>query len=110
MLYRTIAVKYYISLSFPAIQDCALRGIHRELGHLGAEHVLSLARAKCFWPKMAMAIEESCKNCERCFRRKVIPQKTATTEHDRTESDSHDTRKILVITNHFTKFVVAILT
>ena len=55
----------------------ALRGIHDEVGHLGAERALSLARARFYWPKMAKAIEEKYQTCERCFRRKASPQKAA---------------------------------
>lgn len=58
-------------------RDRALRGIHEEVGHLGAERALTLARARFYWPKMAKAIEERCRTCERCFRRKASPQKAA---------------------------------
>lgn len=38
----------------------ALR-VHDDVGHLGSEHALHLARARFYWPKMAKAIEEKCK-------------------------------------------------
>lgn len=105
-------------------RDRALRGIHDEIGHLGAERAVSLARARFYWPKMAKAIEEKCQTCERCFRRKASPQKAAPMQNIQTtyplelvcmdylsiEPDSHDTRNILVITDHFTKFAIAIPT
>ena len=105
-------------------RDRALKGIHEEIGHLGAERALSLARTRFFWPKMAKAIEEKCQTCERCFRRKANPQKAAPMQNILTtyplelvcmdylsiEPDSRDTRNVLVITDHFTKFAVAIPT
>lgn len=58
----------------------ALEGIHEEIGHLGAERALHLARAHFFWPGMAKDIEEKCLRCERCFRRlhlwRASPQHT----------------------------------
>lgn len=105
-------------------KDRALQGLHDEVGHLGAERVLSLARARFYWPRMKESIEKKCQTCERCFRRKAQPQKAAPMVNIRTtyplelvcmdylslEPDSHDTRNILVITDHFTKFAVAVPT
>ena len=105
-------------------KDRALQGLHDEVGHLGAERVLSLARARFYWPRMKESIEKKCQTCERCFRRKTQPQRAAPMVNIRTtyplelvcmdylslEPDSHDTRNILVITHHFTKFAVAVPT
>ncbi|KAK0134216.1 Retrovirus-related Pol polyprotein from transposon 412 [Merluccius polli] len=105
-------------------RDRALKGIHEEVGHLGAERALSLARARFYWPKMAKSIEEKCQTCERCFRRKATPQKAAPMQNILTtyplelvcmdflsiEPDSRDTRNVLVITDHFMKFAIAIPT
>lgn len=99
----------------------ALHGLHDEVGHLGFERVLNLARARFYWPKMSQSIEEKCRTCERCVRRKANPQKAAPMENIQTsyplelvcmdylsiEPDSKDTRNVLVITDHFTKFAVA---
>lgn len=89
-------------------KDRALQGLHDEVGHLGAERVLSLARARFYWPRMKESIEKKCQTCERCFRRKAQPQKAAPMVNIRTtyplelvcmdylslEPDSHDTRNI----------------
>ncbi|RXN05331.1 Retrovirus-related Pol polyprotein from transposon 412 [Labeo rohita] len=108
-------------------QQCrerALKGVHDEVGHLGYERALDLARARFFWPKMARDIEDRCRTCERCFRSKANPQKAAPMESIQTtfplelvcmdylslEPDNRDIRNILVITDHFTKFAVAIPT
>lgn len=39
-------------------RDRALQGLHDEVGHLGAEHVLSLARARFYWPRMKVHRKE----------------------------------------------------
>ena len=105
-------------------RERALQGVHNDVGHLGSERALHLARARFYWPKMARDIEEKCKKCERCFRRKAVPQKAAPLENISAtyplellcmdylslEPDNRDTRNILVITDHFTKFAVAVPT
>lgn len=102
----------------------ALEGVHDEVGHLGFERALNLARARFFWPKMAKAVDVKCHTCERCFRRKTNPERAAPMMNISTsyplelvcmdylsiEPDNRDTRNILVITDHFTKFAVAIPT
>lgn len=102
----------------------ALQGVHDDVGHLGSERALHLARARFYWPRMARDIEEKCRKCERCFRRKAVPQKAAPLvnisvtyplelvcmDYLSLEPDNRDTRNILVITDHFTKFAVAVPT
>uniref|UniRef100_A0A3Q3JNV5 Gypsy retrotransposon integrase-like protein 1 n=1 Tax=Monopterus albus TaxID=43700 RepID=A0A3Q3JNV5_MONAL len=102
----------------------ALEGLHDEIGHLGPERVLSLARARVYWPRMKASVEKKCQACERCFRRKAQPQRAAPMVNIKTtyplelvcmdylsiEPDNRDTRNILVITDHFTKFAVAVPT
>ena len=105
-------------------RERALHGVHNDVGHLGSERALHLARARFYWPGMARAIEEKCKKCERCFRRKAEPQKAAplqnisvtypleliSIDYLSLEPDNRDTRNILVMTDHFTKFAVAVPT
>lgn len=105
-------------------RDRVMQGLHDEVGHLGAERVLNLARARCYWPKMKESIDHKCQTCERCFRRKARQQRAAPMVTIQTtyplellcmdylslEPDSRDTRNILVITDHFTKFAVAVPT
>ena len=105
-------------------RERALQGVHNDVGHLGSERALHLARARFYWPRMARDIEEKCQKCERCFRRKAVPQKAAPLENISAtyplellcmdylslKPDDRDTRNILVITDHFTKFAVAVPT
>lgn len=73
---------------------------------------------------MASDVETKIKQCERCVRRKSQPEKAAPLVNIQTsrplelvcmdflslEPDSHNTKDILVITDHFTKYAVAIPT
>uniref|UniRef100_A0A3Q2XXG7 Gypsy retrotransposon integrase-like protein 1 n=1 Tax=Hippocampus comes TaxID=109280 RepID=A0A3Q2XXG7_HIPCM len=105
-------------------RERALRGVHDEVGHLGFDRALHLARARFYWPKMARSIEDKCKRCPRCVMRKGIPQRAAPLENIHAtyplelvcmdylsiEPDSRDTRNVLVLTDHFTKFAIAVPT
>lgn len=104
-----------------SLRERAFQGIHDETGHMGIERTLELARARFYWPKLAQYIERKCKSCERCVRRKSRVQKAAKLVNIKVsaplelvcidflslEPDSRDTRNILVITDHFTKYAQA---
>lgn len=99
----------------------ALEGIHDEVGHLGFERTLDLARARFYWPKMTRDVESKCKTCERCVLRKARAQNAAKLVNIKASSpmellcmdfltvepDSGDIRNIFVLTDHFTKFAFA---
>ena len=104
-------------------QARAMSGVHEELCHSGHQTTLRLARQRFFWPFMASMIERKCKNCERCVRRKAIPEKAPLHSIQTTypmellcmdflslEPDSSGTKDILVMTDHFTKYAIAIPT
>lgn len=102
----------------------ALRSLHDDMGHMGVERVLDLVRARYFWPKMAASFEKKIRTCDRCVRRKALPGRAAPLANILTsrplelvcmdflslEPDRSNTKDILVITDHFTKYVVAIPT
>ena len=104
-------------------RDWALRGIHDDVAHFGCETTLRLARQRFFWPYMSAAVENKVKNCERCIRRKAVPQKAPMSSIQvhtplalvcmdflSIEPDSKGTKDILVITDHFTKYAIAVPT
>lgn len=112
-------------LVLPAyLRSAVLRELHDEMGHMGIERTLDLVRSRFFWPKMASAVEKKVKTCERCVRRKTLPEKAAPLVNIRTsrplelvcmdflslEPDLSNTKDILVITDHFTKYAVAVPT
>lgn len=92
--------------------------MHDDVGHLGSERALHLARARFNWSRMAKDIEERCKKCEHCFGGKGVSQRAAPLENISAtyrlklvcmdylslEPDNRDTRNIFVITDHFIKF------
>ena len=107
-----------------ALRFTVLQNLHDHMGHLGIERTVELTRSRFYWPKMASEIEKKVKTCERCVRRKASPDKAAPLVNINTtrplelvcmdflsiEPDSKNTKDILVITDHFTKYAVAIPT
>ena len=106
------------------LRPLVLKSLHDDMGHMGVERTLDLARKRFYWPKMSAEVETKIKTCDRCIRRKVLPEKaaplvniTATRPLELVcmdfltlEPDSSNTKDILVITDHFTKYAVAIPT
>nr|XP_055074659.1 uncharacterized protein LOC129454170 [Misgurnus anguillicaudatus] len=106
------------------LRELVLTSLHDDMGHLGVERTLDLLRARFYWPRMASAVEKKISTCERCVRRKAPVQKAAPLVNIQTsrplellcmdflsvEPDSSNTKDILVITDHFTKYAVAIPT
>ncbi|KAL6459833.1 hypothetical protein MHYP_G00315920 [Metynnis hypsauchen] len=127
ILYRRRQVGSQITyqLVLPAeLRDIVLTSLHDHMGHMGIDRTLDLVRARFYWPKMAMDIERKVRTCGRCVRRKARPERAAPLINISTtrplellcmdflslEADKSGTKDILVITDHFTKFAVAIPT
>lgn len=127
VLYRTRrdndALSYQLVLP-KELRPIVLKSLHDNMGHLGIERTLDLVRARFYWPKMAVDVEWEVKTCGRCIRRKALPDKSTPLVNITTsrplkllcmdflslEPHSSNTKDILVFTNHFTKFAVAIPT
>ncbi|XP_051793644.1 uncharacterized protein LOC127530562 [Acanthochromis polyacanthus] len=125
VLYRKIfnqRGEAFLQIVVPScLRERAFQGVRDEMGHMGIERSLELARARFYCPKMAQYVEEKCKTCERCVRRKSRAQWAAKLVNIQVsgplelicidflslEPDSRDTRNILVITDHFTKYAQA---
>lgn len=94
------------------------------MGHVGVEWTVDLVRARFYWPKMYTAVEKLIKTCEQCVRRKTLPERAAPLVNIKTcrplellcidflslEPDRSNTKDLLVITDHFTKYALAIPT
>uniref|UniRef100_A0A3Q1EWG8 Gypsy retrotransposon integrase-like protein 1 n=1 Tax=Acanthochromis polyacanthus TaxID=80966 RepID=A0A3Q1EWG8_9TELE len=108
-------------------QECradVLSSLHDQMGHMGIERTLDLIRNRFYWPRMANDVQTKVRTCERCIKRKALPEKAAPLVNIRTthplelvcidfltlEPDRSNTKDILVITDHFTKYAVAIPT
>ncbi|KAJ8015290.1 hypothetical protein DPEC_G00024590 [Dallia pectoralis] len=106
------------------LREMVLTSLHDNMGHMGKDRTLDLARARFYWPRMASDIERKVKMCNRCVLRKTLPERAAPLVNILTtrplelvcmdflsiEPDRSNTKDILVITDHFTKYAVAIPT
>lgn len=106
------------------LRSVVLTSLHDDMGHMGIERTLDLVRSRFFWPHMAADVESKVKTCSRCVRRKALQEKSAPLINIKTtrplellcmdylslEPDQSNTKDILVLTDHFTKFAVAIPT
>lgn len=101
-----------------------MQSLHDDMGHLGIDRTLDLARTRFFWPRMATDIEKKIKSCSRCILQKALPEKAAPLVNIQVtrplelmcvdllsiEPDRSNTKDVLVITDFFTKYAVAIPT
>ena len=65
--------KSYLQLIVPRqLRKAFLREAHNGVisGHLGCQRVLERLRQRCFWPGMSRDVEEWCRECDICARRK----------------------------------------
>lgn len=106
------------------LRSTVMSSLHDNMGHMGMERTLDLVRSRFYWPKMAAEVEQKVRTCGRCVRRKSLPQKAAPLVNIQAtrplqlvcmdflslEPDRSNTRDILVITDFFTKYAVAIPT
>ncbi len=70
------SVLYQLALPVD-LRETVLTSLHNDMGHLGIERTLDLARSRFYWPRMATTVEEKIKTCERCVRRKTPPERAA---------------------------------
>ncbi|KAL6476237.1 hypothetical protein MHYP_G00147360 [Metynnis hypsauchen] len=105
-------------------RDMVLTSLHDDMGHLGFDRTLDLTRSRFFWPRMANDVERKIKSCSRCVCRKALPEKAAPLVNIQVtrpmelvcmdflsiEPDRSNTKDVLVITDYFTKYAVAIPT
>ncbi len=114
-----------LQLVLPAeLRELALQSLHDDMGHMGIDCVLDLVRAHFFWPKMAASVQKKIHTYNRCVRHKTLPDRAALLVNILTsrplelvcmdflslEPDRRNSNDILVITDHFTKYAVAIPT
>ena len=101
----------------------AMAGVHEALCHSGYQATLKLARQRFFWPLMASTIEQKCKTCDRCIRRKAnaekaplgsirtsFPLELVCIDFLSIEPDNKGVKDVLVMTDHFTKYAIAVPT
>ncbi|KAG1972065.1 interleukin-1 receptor accessory protein-like 1-A [Pimephales promelas] len=106
------------------LRPLVLEQLHDNMGHMGMERTLDLARTRFYWPRMATDVEVKIKTCNRCVCRKTPPERAAPLVNIQVsrplelvcmdflslEPDRSNTKDILVITDYFTKYAVAVPT
>ena len=106
-----------------AYRRTVLRGIHNDVGRPGRDRTLSLIRERFYWPRMPADIERWTKECQRCLLRKsptnnrasfvnivtIYPLELMCMDY-LTLEPAKGVRNILVITDHYTKYALAIPT
>ena len=101
----------------------ALKGLHSDIGHPGRDRTTALVRERLWWPGMARDVENWCKKCPRCLRRKATgttaplvdivtsqPLELVCMDYFTVETSSGGYQHMLVITDHFTRYAQAIPT
>ena len=103
-------------------RQLALNGSHNDVGHLGRDKTLNILRDRVYWPMMSADVEEWIKQCDRCIKRKTPanaraplvnivtsqPMELACIDYLTLEMSKGGYQHILVITDHFTKYAIAI--
>ncbi|KAB5581305.1 hypothetical protein PHYPO_G00174040 [Pangasianodon hypophthalmus] len=127
MLYRKrqIGNETHYQIVLPEkFRNMVMTSLHNDMGHLGFDRTLDLTRSRFFWPRMANDVEKWIKSCSRCVCRKALPEKAAPLANIQVsrplelvcmdflsiEPDRSNTKDVLVITDFFTKYAVAIPT
>ena len=93
------------------------------MGHLGRDKTLSLVRQRFYWPRMQRDVANWINSCERCVKSKKTAEKTELVnirtstplefvcmDYLTLEFSKGGIQNILVITDHFTKFSIAVPT
>lgn len=112
-------------LILPApLRDIVFKAYHDDLGHQGRDRTLSLIKRRMFWPGMDSFIQDRIRQCGRCIRRKApitraaelvnvvstAPMEVVCIDFLSLERSKGGHENILVITDHFTRYAVAVPT
>ena len=102
-----------------------LDSLHDRLGHQGAERTEQLVRSRCYWIGLHDAVKQWVTQCERCTVAKLPhnrlhlpmgriiaerPLKVVAMDFTLIEPSSDGRENVLVLTDVFTKFTVAVVT
>jgi transposase InsO family protein len=126
-LYREVEIdgETKNQLVLPASQiPVVLKYVHNNMGHPGRDRTTSLLRDRFFWHGMTRDVDEWIGDCDRCVRRKTPtnmrapltsitstqPLEIVCMDFLTLEVSKGGIQNILVITDHFTRYAVAVPT
>lgn len=107
------------------LQGEVLQQMHDGHGHQGIERTFKLVRDRCYWPGVYKDVEQYCNSCERCIVSKAQQPKVMTTmgsllavkplevvamDFTVLEPSSDGRENVLIFTDVFSKFTVAVPT
>ena len=127
VLYRTVSIdgQQYDQLIVPkGITDTILHALHDDLGHQGRHRTAWLVKSRFFWLGMDNDIKSKVDLCGRCVRQKTrpipaaelvnitssAPMELVCIDYLSLEMSKGRYEHILVITDHFTRYAMAVPT
>ena len=108
-----------------SLKSFVLQQLHDATGHQGRERTTALIRSRFYWPTMNHDIAQWCEKCTRCFTAKEAvpkirarmcnllanqPRDILATDFTLLEKSSSGLENVLVVTDVFSKYTVAIPT
>ena len=124
--YRSDGGEEVLQLVLPAaMKATVLTQLHQDHGHQGVERTLELVRRHCFWPSMVSEVKQWCSECERCQVAKNSalgapsymghllasrPNEILAMDFTVLEPCSNGVENVLVLTDVFTKYTLAVPT
>ena len=106
-----------------ALWETMLTAAHNGHGHQGKERTELILRQSCFWPKMHKYINDWISNCERCVLSKqakvkvpmgnllaLKPLEVVAIDFTMLEKSSSGFENVLILTDVFTKYTIAVPT
>ena len=107
-----------------SVKDIVFQAYHDDLGHQGRDRTISLINTRFYFPRLNKFVAEKVRSCGRCIRRKTAPLKAADLvnitssspmelvciDYLSLEMSKGGYENILVITDHFSRFALAVPT
>jgi transposase InsO family protein len=108
-----------------SLRSIILKQLHDYSGHQGVERTTQLVRSRCYWPTLMDDVRDYCRQCTRCRVAKeptpklktymshviaVRPLEIVSIDFTQLEKSSSGIENVLVFTDVFTKFTIAIPT
>ena len=127
ILYRSIHDPKQGKLKQVVVPQCVkskmMEGFHDDHGHQGVERTMALLRSRCYWPNMERDVRTHIKHCETCVISKPLkvqtplgnllaskPLEVLAMDFTLLEKSTNGMENVLILTDSFTKWTMAIPT